>query len=102
MPTFKRPKHRRAGMRGLTQYGRPSFRQLIAAKGHWRCYYCAAAVPDTRGTLDHLVPIVAGGETKESNVVWACQACNSAKAGHSVSWFRHLCAVEAFPGEEQR
>lgn len=40
-----------------------------------RCAYC----PRPAATLDHIDPIIAGGQTKPGNIVPACQRCNSSK-----------------------
>lgn len=101
MPTMKRPKHRRLGMRAIQDQQRPNFRQLIAAKCHWRCYYCGVRLGDEAGTIDHLTPIKKGGTTCESNCVLACKPCNNAKGQHDLAWYRHLCGVAQFPGEQE-
>ncbi|HEY2416429.1 MAG TPA: HNH endonuclease [Steroidobacteraceae bacterium] len=45
-----------------------------AAKG--RCYYCQEK---TKLTLDHVIPLSKGGQHTKTNVVPACQPCNSKK-----------------------
>lgn len=47
---------------------------LQAAKG--RCYYCAKAA---KLTIDHVIPLSRGGQHTRTNVVPACQPCNSKK-----------------------
>ncbi|MDH4164386.1 MAG: HNH endonuclease [Nitrospirota bacterium] len=43
------------------------------------CYYCGKKSKATELTMDHLVPVVRGGRSVESNVVPACKDCNSKK-----------------------
>lgn len=49
-------------------------RVLAAYEG--RCAYCGCEGPMT---IDHLVPVMAGGEHVVENVVPACLSCNSKK-----------------------
>jgi 5-methylcytosine-specific restriction endonuclease McrA len=48
------------------------------------CFYCGAAfddtAPDRVRTADHRVPRAAGGHDGLANLVFACFACNQAKA----------------------
>jgi 5-methylcytosine-specific restriction endonuclease McrA len=43
------------------------------------CHYCGAQVGAGALTMDHLVPIIRGGQSTKGNVVPACKSCNAAK-----------------------
>ena len=43
------------------------------------CHYCGKNVGVKALTMDHVVPIIRGGQSTKGNVVPACKACNSAK-----------------------
>lgn len=56
----------------------------IAERDNWTCHLCAEAVPDKPwdgdidcGTLDHLIPVSAGGKHIRANVKLAHFMCNS-------------------------
>ena len=61
-----------------------------------RCWYChapmllrpAAFEKWRRATLDHVVPLSAGGPDTDSNTVAACLGCNNAKGSLSADEFR--------------
>jgi 5-methylcytosine-specific restriction endonuclease McrA len=52
------------------------WRAIKAHYGH-RCVYCGQ--PSQRVTQDHITPLSKGGAHTVSNVVPACQSCNSRK-----------------------
>lgn len=43
------------------------------------CHHCGGKFKPAELTLDHLVPIARGGESKPGNVVPSCHACNQKK-----------------------
>lgn len=43
------------------------------------CQYCGARVAPGELTLDHVVPLVRGGQSTRGNCVPACKTCNSQK-----------------------
>lgn len=47
------------------------------------CSYCGEA----GGTIDHIVPIIEGGENHWGNLTGACRSCNSSKNRHSLLEF---------------
>ena len=56
--------------------------------GH-QCAYCGRAAWESRARfeIDHVVPQSKGGPTNVGNLVWACRACNQAKAGKDIKAF---------------
>jgi 5-methylcytosine-specific restriction endonuclease McrA len=55
----------------------------IAERDGWRCHLCGRRVPDrpyraspNDPTLDHLVPVSAGGDHTRANVALAHNRCN--------------------------
>lgn len=51
----------------------------------FRCSYCGAS---GKMTMDHVVPIVRGGQHSEGNIVPACFSCNCRKQGRFVMEWR--------------
>lgn len=62
--------------------------KLKAFWGH-RCAYCRRTEPLTQ---DHITPVSKGGEHTLSNIVPACQSCNSSKKDRTLSEFFDLLA----------
>lgn len=55
-------------------------RARIWARGDRECFYCGAPFASWADmTLDHVVPVSAGGSSRLGNLVPACQPCNRAK-----------------------
>jgi 5-methylcytosine-specific restriction endonuclease McrA len=67
-------------MRDRNTYTKPgSFRQMCAEYGNC-CVCCGQQFPDHKGlTRDHIVPVSAGGHSRESNIQPLCQTCNQKK-----------------------
>ncbi len=55
--------------------------QSIAHRDGWECAFCAEELSTATATVEHWVPITAGGPDHLSNKMLACEACNRA-AGH--------------------
>ena len=47
------------------------------------CQYCGKTFPKTQLTLDHVIPLVQGGQTSWENIVTACKPCNQRKGGRT-------------------
>lgn len=58
----------------------------VLQRDGFRCQYCGRGAQEDGVTLhaDHVVPVVAGGETTEGNLLTACAACNLGKAARAV------------------
>lgn len=98
------------GLRGV--YGWYHYVQrLVFARDNCRCRYCGCELtvcypndqppPKNVATLDHLVPLSAGGRTIPSNLVAACPKCNALLGDFSgtfeekqVEWQRRNTAKE--------
>lgn len=78
-------------------------REALFERDDWRCVYCGEQFSSAELTVDHVQPLVRGGDSSGGNVVTACAACNLRK-GHrrlseflldepeSLAHFRHLAA----------
>jgi hypothetical protein len=55
----------------------------ILRRDNHTCRYCGAAAPAVKLTVDHVVPEVLGGKDEPSNLVTACEPCNSGKTSLS-------------------
>jgi hypothetical protein len=55
---------------------------LVRARWGASCGYCGVTEADTAGdlTVDHYVPVVAGGDDSDDNLVYCCFRCNLFKA----------------------
>lgn len=72
---------------------------VVLNRDGWRCYLCGEETPEElRGTwhprapeVDHVVPLIDGGEHSYANTACACRECNHAKSlreGADREWFR--------------
>ena len=61
---------------------------ILELWGH-RCAYCGKATWESRARfeIDHVMPRSKGGPTNVGNLVWACRACNQAKADKNLDTF---------------
>ena len=48
-------------------------------RDRFKCQYCGATAPDVLLHIDHIVPVAKGGDSSMTNLVTACQGCNSGK-----------------------
>ena len=54
-----------------------AIRERIFERDGWQCRYCGSKVPPFH--VDHVYPVVNGGETTEDNLVTSCRMCNGEK-----------------------
>lgn len=66
---------------GLSSAGYQKYRPEVLARDGHACRYCGAV---KNLVLDHLIPVVKGGDDSIDNLITACKACNSRKAGRSI------------------
>lgn len=64
-----------AVLSNLVRYG-------IFARDGFACQYCGAGGPYVRLTVDHVLPVSAGGGDEPTNLVTACHSCNCSKNAH--------------------
>lgn len=55
----------------------------IYGRDNYECQYCARRCSMSELTYDHVLPRSQGGKTTWTNIVSACQDCNSRKAGRT-------------------
>jgi 5-methylcytosine-specific restriction endonuclease McrA len=56
-------------------------RRNILARDENRCQYCGKRLPTSQLSLDHVTPKSRGGKSTWTNVVAACNPCNTRKGG---------------------
>ena len=59
----------------------PFSRANIYARDDHQCQYCGKRLPTARLSLDHVTPRSRGGKSTWTNVVAACNPCNTRKGG---------------------
>lgn len=75
----------------------PAFTRFnVFLRDQWLCQYCGDAFKTNELTFDHVIPRSRGGRTVWTNIVTACQCCNTMK-GNSLPK-----EVGMFPLEEPR
>lgn len=52
----------------------------ILRRDNYTCRYCGAKAPDVPLRVDHVIPEALGGTDEPSNLVTACEPCNSGKS----------------------
>lgn len=60
-------------------------RANVFIRDQQRCQYCGKGFQKTQLTLDHVVPVVQGGDKSWENIVTACKPCNQKKGGRTPS-----------------
>ncbi|NJL28572.1 MAG: HNH endonuclease [Thermoanaerobaculia bacterium] len=65
----------------------PSLRQKVAERDRRRCSYCltSEAICGLAMHVDHVIPEVAGGKTREDNLCLACFSCNVYKGAQQTA-----------------
>jgi 5-methylcytosine-specific restriction endonuclease McrA len=58
-------------------------RENIYIRDGHKCQYCSLKFSARHLTLDHVVPVVQGGEKSWENIVTACMSCNQKKGGRT-------------------
>lgn len=54
----------------------------VFLRDFYTCQYCGCQVNKTTATLDHVLPVSAGGKTNYENTVTACSDCNAKKGNN--------------------
>lgn len=88
-------KQRKAERRAHHRAGESFTLREIAERDGWRCHLCGGKVPDRQyaardkdPTLDHLVPVSAGGEHTRANVALAHNRCNWERSNEGAAQLR--------------
>lgn len=55
----------------------------VLRRDNHACRYCGATAPETKLTIDHVIPVSLGGSDSSSNLVAACRDCNAGKSSTS-------------------
>lgn len=58
-------------------------RTRILERDGFRCRRCGTGPQDERLVVDHVVPVVLGGGSDDSNLQTLCEPCNQGKAGRA-------------------
>lgn len=58
-----------------------SLRNIVINRAENRCEYCQLSQKGQEATfhIDHIVPVISGGETVEENLALACVSCSLRK-----------------------
>ncbi|MGH9817443.1 MAG: HNH endonuclease [Candidatus Acidiferrales bacterium] len=92
----------RAG-NGRSVAGDARVRRALLARESGRCYYCFRVLREKTMTVDHVVPLCAGGADALENVVACCFPCNLSKGAKTAAEFlRLLYRREAITAYEMR
>ena len=62
----------------------PQLRNDILSRDNYTCRYCGSKKEPFH--LDHVYPVVKGGETSKNNLVTSCVRCNSRKHSSIGMW----------------
>jgi 5-methylcytosine-specific restriction endonuclease McrA len=54
-------------------------KKLYNKFGEYKCRYCGKELTEKTVTLDHVIPLAAGGDSRQSNLVFSCKECNKDK-----------------------
>jgi len=79
MPAVVRLLHKLRRQRKPVKFSRVN----IYGRDHYTCQYCGARKPIHELTYDHVIPRAQGGTTTWTNIVTACDTCNSRKGGRT-------------------
>ena len=63
-----------------------TLRRLVIQQANHRCEYCGLSQSGQVATfhIDHIIPVVAGGETIAANLALACVSCSLRKGARQV------------------
>lgn len=84
---------------------RHAMMRVLALRDGWHCVYCGVLLTEGSATLEHIVPLVAGGTEHLNNLTLACRQCNSAvgsMAGRQKIEFALLHRASASPDARER
>lgn len=70
-------------------------RDAIFARDSWRCWLCHTALTEETATIDHVIPIAAGGDDTTDNVRAACGPCNSRRGARPPEALHRAASARA-------
>jgi hypothetical protein len=73
-------RRRRARLRATQR--QPYSRHAVFERDGWRCWCCSTELDENTATVDHLIPVAAGGPDTFDNVRAACRPCNSRRGAN--------------------
>lgn len=63
----------------------PRVQERVALRSERLCVKCTRETgPALRGECDHAIPLIIGGQHRESNLQWLCVECHSSKTKRDV------------------
>lgn len=62
-----------------------SIRFRVFDRDGFVCRYCGESPPSVKLVVDHLIPVIEGGENDDANLVTSCEACNQGKGSKRLS-----------------
>jgi 5-methylcytosine-specific restriction endonuclease McrA len=65
--------------RGKTRYTTIARRRFLYERDNGTCYSCGDSVSADAFELDHLIPVIDGGSSDESNLAVSCRWCNRSR-----------------------
>ena len=74
-------------MKSANSGRRRKYRLRAFKREQGKCFYCGIDVPIEKSTLDHIIPVVKGGRTKFTNLVYCCEPCNYEKNDQDAEGF---------------
>ena len=72
---------------GVDFYNVKENRKRVYERDNYICHYCKIPLTPFTATLDHVVPVAAGGDNSLANLVSACRKCNARKVGKPIGDF---------------
>ena len=61
------------------RYGATRKRWAILKRDKFTCQYCGSKAPEVKLHVDHKIPVSKGGNSKDDNLITACERCNQGK-----------------------
>lgn len=60
--------------------------ETLKAQYNWTCPCCKKSEPDTKLTIDHIIPISKGGSNNIENIQPLCKSCNCKKSAKIIKY----------------
>jgi len=68
-------------------YVRKYFLEELIARSNGKCFYCQKKFFSKKEmTVDHIIPVSAGGKDTLANMILSCQKCNSTKGSKALGY----------------